>query len=96
MHYSGYKPTRESLLSILNENQQNLYDLTNLKESGDGDIVKGIARTMLSLTKEVIGAGTEIFDIIVDGATKLTNDSVKMVSSLGQDVVEIFYPIGGI
>ena len=62
-HVIGHRPSKDTLLDILREDQYILRDATNLTELGDGDITLGIGRSLSRLASTVVNTGENLFEI---------------------------------
>ncbi len=95
LHFTKPRLHRMTLLAILAAQRQNLATLTDLKDVGDDNIVRGIAREMSRALKSVIHSGEDIFDIISGGVVHTVNDTVLTLESSGDLMVGLFQDIGG-
>ena len=94
-HYSKVKLHRNTLLEMLELQENNLKDLNNLKIKGKGSLIEGIFNAISETVASVADTGSDIFHILTKGVETVTNDTVQVVSSVGNDIAGIFEAAGG-
>ena len=95
LHFSGHKPQERTLLDILGNQQDALDELSDLKENGDNNLVKGIARAMSNIVHKIVDTGEDLFSIVADGSVAMTNVSAHTIEDIGQSIEGIFDMVGG-
>ena len=95
LHYEGTRPHRTTLLEILAAQQENLQTLTDYRTIGEGDILKGLASAMGDVVETITKTTSNIFRIITDGTTEVTNDTVTAVNNIETALVDLVTFSGG-
>ena len=95
LHYEEVRAHRTTLLDLLATQQENLETLTDLKESGNGSILKGIASAMGDAIETVTDSASNIFRLITRGTTDIANDTIQAVDGIGSALVDMVTFTGG-
>ena len=95
LHYGKIAPHRVTLLQVLASQQDNLRDLTDMRERGKGSLVQGIFGAMEDVVSTLAETGETIFHVVTKGVIHLTNDTVLTAEGVGDSVASLFSVIGG-
>ena len=71
-------------------------ELADLRERGKDSLVEGIFEGISDTFGIVADTGVSIFHSIARGLKHVTNDTVDVVDSIGDDIASIFGPVGGL
>ena len=111
VHYETHPPPRTTLLSILNQNHNNLEELMDLRETGSGSMIIGIGKVLGTTISSLaagssqiirsVGAGIKdtlsgISDLDVGLVSSIGNATEKVVSAGAKGIASILSPFGGI
>ena len=94
-HYSFVTPHRTTLMSILASQRGNLREMSDLRKRGGGSVLQGIFSGISEVVETMSETGVTLVHSIANGITHLTNDSVEVVTEVGEGVAGVFNFAGG-
>ena len=89
-HYSAVRPHMTTLLNILASQRRNFKDFRDFRTKGGGSIINGIFEEISEVVDTMSDTGASIFHSIAKGLKHVTNDTVGLVTDVGNDVLGIF------
>ena len=95
LHYSDVKPHRTTLLNILSLQQENLRDLSDMRQVGGGSLAKGVLTAITDVAASIADTGTTLFHIVTGSALSVANDTVTLFDKAGKSILGVFDVVGG-
>ena len=95
-HKAKVTPHRTTLLRILDSQRENLRKMSDLRRDGKGSVLQGVFSGIAETVETMSDTGLNIVHAIAKGLKHLSNDSVEVVSEVGEDVVGFFKWTGGV
>ena len=86
-HYAAIPPHRTTLLRILASQRGNLRELADLRKQGGGSVLQGIFSGITEVVETMSDTGATIFHSIAKGLTHVANDSVNVVTGVGDELL---------
>ena len=88
-------PHRTTLLAMLADRQEELQEMADFKDAGEGSITRGIAGAMSTIFSSVVSVGEDVFQIVAGGIDETANVTVQAINDVGSTVSHVFDFTGG-
>ena len=111
LHYDEHIPSRTSLLSLLARNKENLRQLNEFREKGQGNVITGIASLFGQTISSLATGGSQIIKALGEGIHStlsgvgdvdeslihsISNATSSLVTSSTNGLAKVLHSIGGI
>ena len=89
VRHGTFSPHPTTLLSIVAAQERSLQQLEDIRSSGHGNVLKGIAAGMSDAFDAVVHAGENIFSTVTRGFESTTNSTTEVVGAIAFDIKSI-------
>ena len=80
LHHSKILPHRIHLLHLIAEQQDNLQEIADLRDSGGGSVIEGITNGIATVLGSLTGSGLRLVRGIASGVKSVVNETTTVVA----------------